>query len=100
MKPDSAALALCIRLVSVLMLSFLTTVCHGPTDATQHITSVAVSFDSALAYVSDSLLAHAVAHDAAGNPVASATITWSSRDSRVAKVSPAGWVPAIRAGRA
>src|SRR5712671_6546991 len=86
MKSDSAAVALSIRIAAVLVLSFLTTVCHGPTDATQHITSVAVSFDSALAYVSDSLLAHAVARDAGGHPVASATITWSSRDSRVAKV--------------
>jgi len=74
-------------------------VCSESTGPGQHVTSVVVSLDSGLVYVSDSLLAQAVAHDAAGNPVASATITWSSRDSRVATVSALGLVKAIKGGR-
>jgi len=99
MKSDSAPVGLSIRIAGVLVLSLLATVCHGPTDASQRVTSVDVFLDSGLVYVGESLLARAVAHDVQGNPVASATITWSSRDSRVATVSPLGWVQAIKGGR-
>ena len=95
----SAAVGSRIRKAGVLVLAFLATVCHEPTGPSQRVTSVNVSLDSALVYVSDSLLGHAVARDAQGGAVASATITWSSRDTRVAKVSPAGWVTAINGGR-
>src|SRR3989442_4940605 len=95
----SAAVGSRIRKAGVVVLAFLATVCHEPTGPSQRVTSVNVSLDSALVYVSDSLLGHAVARDAQGGAVASATITWSSRDTRVAKVSPAGWVTAINGGR-
>jgi len=99
MKSDFAAVGSRIRNAGVLVLALLATVCHEPTGPSQRVTSVSVSLDSALVYVRDSLLGHAVAHDAQGGAVASATITWSSRDTRVAKVSPAGWVTAINGGR-
>jgi len=99
MKRDVVAVRARIRNAGLLVLACLATVCRGSTDAGQRVTSVDVSLDSGLVYVSDSLFAHAVAHDAQGNPVASATIIWSSRDNRVAKVSPAGWVTAVKGGR-
>jgi len=99
MKRDFVAVRTRIRNAGLLVLACLATVCRGPTDAGQRVTAVDVSLDSALVYVSDSLFVNAVAHDAQGNPVASATIIWSSRDSRVARVSPAGWVTAVKGGR-
>ncbi len=99
MKRDFVAVRARIRNVGLLVLACLATVCRGPTDAGQRVTSLGVSLDSGLVYVSDSLFVHAVAHDAQGNPVASATIIWSSRDSRVARVSPAGWVTGVKGGR-
>jgi len=99
MKRDLVAVRARIRNAVFLVLACLATVCRGPTDAGQRVTSVDVSLDSGLVYVSDSLAVNAVARDAQGHPVASATIIWSSRDSRVARVSPAGLVTAVKGGR-
>lgn len=88
-----------IQQAGLLVLACLATVCREPTGASQHVASVDVSLDSGLVYVGDSLLAHAVAHDAQGRPVASATITWSSRDAAVARVSRTGFVTAVKGGR-
>src|SRR5467141_3071450 len=88
-----------IRNAGVLVLALLATVCHDSTGPSPRVTSLDVSLDSALVYVSDSLLGHAVAYDAQGSAVASATITWSSRDSRIARVSPVGSIKAITGGR-
>jgi hypothetical protein len=90
MKLDFPAVGVRIRNAGVLVLLFLATVCREPTGASQRVTSVVVSLDSGLVYVGDSLLAQAVSRDAQGNAVASASITWSSRDIRVATVSPDG----------
>ena len=82
----------------MLALLFLATVCGEPTGTSQRVTSVDVSFDSGLVYISDSLLAHAVARDAQGNAV-SASIIWSSRDISVATVSSIGLITALKDGR-
>src|SRR6267378_2519503 len=99
MKRDFVAVRARIRSAGLLLLACLATVCRGPTDAGQRVTSIDLSLDSGLVYVSDSLLVHAVAQDAQGNPVASATIMWSSRDHMIAQVSPAGKITAIKGGR-
>jgi hypothetical protein len=99
MKPNVPAVGLRIKYTGVLLLSFLAMVCSEPTGANQRVTSVVVSLDSGLVYVGDSLLAHAVARDAQGTAVASASIIWTSRDISVAKVSPIGWVTAVKGGR-
>jgi hypothetical protein len=88
-----------IRNVGVLVLSALAAACSEPTAPGQSVASVDASPDSGLVYVSDSLLARAVAHDAQGNPVVSATISWSSHDARVARVSPIGWITGVTGGR-
>jgi hypothetical protein len=98
-KSDSAASASRIRNAGVLVLALLVTVCSEPAGPNQRVTSLDVSLDSALVYTSDSILAHAVAHDAQGNAVVSATITWSSRNGGVATVSPVGRIKAIHGGR-
>ncbi|HMA40617.1 MAG TPA: hypothetical protein VKP10_11095, partial [Gemmatimonadales bacterium] len=80
-------------------LALLAGACGEPTGSNRQIVSLSVSPDSALEYISDSLLAMVVARDRQGNVAPLAGVAWSSRNENVATVSRSGWITAKHQGR-
>jgi hypothetical protein len=62
------------------------------------VASVSVSLGWAMLELAETTAASAVLRDAVGNPLSGRVIEWSSQDTTIATVSPAGVVTAVAAG--
>ena len=94
-----------VRFLLLLFGTGLTTSCKGlgdlsaPRPVNTPVSSVVLSTDQFALSEGASVALHVTAFDANNRPLADRTVRWSSSDSTLARISNAGLVTALRAGR-